>query len=326
MVIDNLLEATVVTASGTVHTASKTVNADLFFGIRGGGCNFGIVTEFVYQLHPQRAKVFAGLLFYPLTEMKFLVSATRKWYESIGEKEGCVQAFTIGPDGTPVVVITLFYNGSEEEGKAKFKAFYDIPHIPIPDGPHTPIPRERPYDEMNALTNHLVTPGRGFYFKGTVHKSQHYSSISEAFEHLIKTTCPSPHPPLQATVLFEYFPLSKINSVPNGVTAFLRHPTPGVLILVAWEQDSETDNDMSMAMVESARTLSNELCDIIGKTATQDGVTNIQKFGYTNYYAPAAERDIAKVAFGDNYPKLQSIKKRYDPENIFNRWFPITPA
>lgn len=133
-----------VTASGTVHTASKTVNADLFFGIRGGGCNFGIVTEFVYQLHPQRAKVFAGLLFYPLTEMKFLVSATRKWYESIGEKEGCVQAFTIGPDGTvclhfiligffsivsyhqPVIVITLFYNGSEEEGKAKFKAFYDI--------------------------------------------------------------------------------------------------------------------------------------------------------------------------------------------------------
>ena len=89
-----------ITASGTPHTASETVNPDLFFGIRGGGCNFGVVTEFVFQLHPQRPTLFFGLLFYPKPALEKLVDVTKSWYEGAGEKEAVIQAMTFAPDGT----------------------------------------------------------------------------------------------------------------------------------------------------------------------------------------------------------------------------------
>ena len=103
-----------ITASGTPHTASATVNPDLFFGIRGAGCNFGVVTEFVYQLHPQRAKVFAGMLFYPPTALDALVGVTPGWLEESGGKAGMVQLYGIGPDGNvcfinPLVFCSTFF-------------------------------------------------------------------------------------------------------------------------------------------------------------------------------------------------------------------------
>ena len=88
-----------ITASGTAHTASEVVNPDLFFGIRGGGCNFGVVTEFVFQLHPQRPTVFFGMLFYPKKVLEAVVDVTKKWYEGAGEKEGVIQATVLTPDG-----------------------------------------------------------------------------------------------------------------------------------------------------------------------------------------------------------------------------------
>lgn len=85
-----------ITASGIAHTASATVNPDLFFGIRGGGSNFGVATEFVY---PQRATIFAGMLFYPQSSLKALANLTHGWYEKVGEKEAILQVLTVGPSG-----------------------------------------------------------------------------------------------------------------------------------------------------------------------------------------------------------------------------------
>jgi hypothetical protein len=81
-------------------------------------------------------------------------------------------------------------------------------------------------------------------------------------------------------MIFEYFSLSKISSVPSGETAFRRDPTPSVLTVVNWKQDSETDKETGAAMVERGRTLAHELCDIIG---SEGGATPIQKLGYANY-------------------------------------------
>jgi FAD/FMN-containing dehydrogenase len=92
-------QATIISAAGTAHTASATLNPDLFFAIRGGGCNFGVATEFVYQLHPQRTTVFCGMLFFPPTALEKLVEVTKSWYEGVGEKEGMLQILTVGPDG-----------------------------------------------------------------------------------------------------------------------------------------------------------------------------------------------------------------------------------
>jgi FAD/FMN-containing dehydrogenase len=83
LTIDNLLQATIVTSSGTAVTCSNDANQDLFWAIRGGGCNFGVCTEFVFRLHPQRKTVYAGVLFYPGLKEKLeeLVKVTTEWWE-----------------------------------------------------------------------------------------------------------------------------------------------------------------------------------------------------------------------------------------------------
>ena len=83
LTIDNLLQATIVTSSGAAVTCSNKVNPDLFWAIRGGGCNFGVCTEFVFKLHPQRRTVYAGVLFYPALKEKLeeLVKVTTEWWE-----------------------------------------------------------------------------------------------------------------------------------------------------------------------------------------------------------------------------------------------------
>ena len=143
LVIDNLVQATVVTADGSVVTASPTSHPDLFWGIRGGGCNFGIVTEFVLKVYPQRKTVFAGQVIFPPPLLGKVCEAVDKWWPEAKEQEAMLLALTRGPDGQvrieisfclgvnshssqPMGVLALFYNGSEEEGRANFKQFYDI--------------------------------------------------------------------------------------------------------------------------------------------------------------------------------------------------------
>jgi FAD/FMN-containing dehydrogenase len=84
-----------------VITANEKDYPDLFFGIRGGGSNFGVVTEFVYKLHPQRPTVYAGMLIYPPTALEKIVSVTAEWWTTADDslKEALVQIMSVGPDG-----------------------------------------------------------------------------------------------------------------------------------------------------------------------------------------------------------------------------------
>ncbi|KAF5378484.1 hypothetical protein D9615_007137 [Tricholomella constricta] len=312
LAIDNLVQATVVTADGSVLTANATENPDLFFAIRGGGSNFGVVTEFVLRLHPQRATIYSGMLIFPPPALQKLVEATAEWWEKAGENEALIKMMTLAPDGKPAIILFPFYNGTEAEGRANFKSFFDI-------GPVADLTKEMPYEELNALTNPAVYHGQGIYMKGVAHRKPHYPSIAKANEKVMHVSTPA----FKMNVVFEYFPLGKISSVPQGTTAFRRDPTPSVLVVGLWQEDSE-------ANTERGRTLSHELARIV--SSGQSGVTETQTLGYSNYDAEAvtgekeAVPDKAKAVFAENYPRLQAIKKRYDPENIFNKWFPITPA
>jgi len=93
------LKATVVTADGTTFIANEKENADLFFAIRGGGGNFGVVTEFVFQLHPQRKTVFGGWVIFPPHSVQSIVDVTEGWWRRAGENEAMCQIASVGPDG-----------------------------------------------------------------------------------------------------------------------------------------------------------------------------------------------------------------------------------
>jgi FAD/FMN-containing dehydrogenase len=90
---------TLVSADGTVYTANETENPDLFFGVRGGGCNFGVVTEFVLALHPQRRTVFAGTIFFAGDKLKNIVQVAERWYANASNKEGVVLMTTCDLNG-----------------------------------------------------------------------------------------------------------------------------------------------------------------------------------------------------------------------------------
>ena len=93
------VQVTVVTANGSVLTASDSENTNLFFGIRGGGCNFGVVTRFVLRLHPQREKIFFGMLTFPYDKLGDLVTQAIKWMELARESEALTLIFSKGPPG-----------------------------------------------------------------------------------------------------------------------------------------------------------------------------------------------------------------------------------
>src|SRR5215475_10576045 len=113
---DNLLSADVVTAEGQLLTASATEHADLFWGLRGGGGNFGVVTSFEYQLHPV-GPVLAGLVLYPFTKAKEALTFYRDFATAIPDEVNTVGGLLTSPDGVPVVAIAVCYTGSLEAGE-----------------------------------------------------------------------------------------------------------------------------------------------------------------------------------------------------------------
>ncbi|KAF9559964.1 FAD-binding domain-containing protein [Agrocybe pediades] len=304
--IDNLV--TIVTADGSVLTANETENSDLFFAVRGGGGNFGIVTEFVSKLHPQRPTVYAGHIIFLPSKIEQVVAATNKWLQNIKENEAMFQVSTVGgPEGKPIFVLVVFYNGSEAEGRENFKWVFDI-------GPIADTTKEIPYEQLNALQNGMTGHGKGVYQKGSVINRPSPSVVAKAHDKFAEIV--QSHQ-LGGQVIYEYVSLKKINSVPVDATAFPRGLEANVLINISW------DNTVRDASKEG-RKYATKLTDILRGEVVDSHVP-----GYSNYddsATAAIAEDKAKIAFRTNYPKLQGIKKKYDPENIFNKWFPITPA
>ncbi|KAG5653117.1 hypothetical protein H0H81_002184 [Sphagnurus paluster] len=322
LAIANLVQATLVTADGSVVTANDTEHPDLFFAIRGDGSNFGVATELVLQLHPQRATVYHGALVFPPTVLEKMVEVTAKWWANVGENEGMLQMLGRGPDGNPTIVLFLFYNGTEEEGRANYKPFFDL-------GPLVDHTKEVPYENVNAALNTAMAHGKGVYQKGFANSKSEYQPIAKAYEKILSIS----NPEFQVNLIFEYVPIGKIISVPQHVTAFRRDPAPLAVIMILWTKDEE-------GTIEHARSIARDL----SRTVAGGELTQLQNFGYANYGTILARAFVtvalaqfssqtpklcghsAHIAYGGNYPRLQAIKKRYDPDNIFNKWFAITPA
>lgn len=315
LVIDNLVQVTVVSADGVTRKASENENPDLFFGVRGGGCNFGVVTEFVLRLHPQRRTVYAGTYRFTADKLKTVVEATKVWFPAASPKEGIIMMPTCLPDGTPVVICYLFFNGSEDEGRAQFKWLYDI-------GPFEDTTEEIPFENLNTIQNPIAEHRYGVYWKGVTVQGPDYDTAARAHKRIAEV-CRDGR--FTAVAIYEWWPLQKILTIPAEDTVFHRHPNPNCLVLVRWPGEAN-----SQEIVDEARKYAHEIAGLVVAGLTD--MTDPQNRGYNNYDnegvkdAKEEVHDKAKINFGIHYPTLQKIKKKYDPENIFNRWLPIAPA
>ncbi len=303
---DNLISAEIVTAEGEVITASADKNEDLFWAIRGGGGNFGVVTSFEFQLHPLGPEIYGALTIYPFDDA---TSVLRKWRDFAlnAPKEVTCDAHIWGmpplpgvPEEmhwAPVVIIAGMYAGPVDEGKQLLQPAAEL-GTPIEDmsGP-------RPYVEMQSDLDPLFADGQLYYWKSLFSDSLNDVLIDEIVAHAAEK--PS------KKCLFALRTLGgAMSEVPEEATAYgNRDAMFNISIDNTWQDHSKTD-DM-IAWTRSAWSSLHE--------KTDGGV-------YVNFAGFGEEKDkLSQAIHGKNYERLQKVKSKYDPDNFFRMNQNITP-
>jgi hypothetical protein len=234
---DNLVGADVVTASGRVVHASETENGHLFWGLRGGGGNFGIVTQFEFELHPVGPIVYGGPIFYPADAAKDLLRLFRAWAPGAPEDVTALLDLATAPPlpvipeewhGKKVVALIAVSAGPVEEGEALVRGFREVAE-PVADllGP-------MPYTAMQSLIDPLWGKGIHAYFKST--------NLGDLDDELIDELCrihlDSPGPQCEIHI---HQMGGAVARVGEGESAFPERSMPFVLNAVAgWSGDSGT--------------------------------------------------------------------------------------
>jgi len=297
MACDNLVAAEVVTADGQVVRASATESPDLFWGLRGGGGNFGIVTTFEYALHPV-STIFGGMLLYPLGRARDVLRVYRDVTASAPDALTVFAAMMHAPDGTPVVALVVCYNGPTDEGERAIKAFRDFA---------TPMAGEvgpMPYTALQSMLDAGFPEGLQVHWR-----SEFVNAIPDALIDAAVSAFERVPSPLSA-LMFEQFG-GAVKRVPRGETAFDQRDADYNLVIVSrWADPAQAD-----ANVRWARETSDA-----AKPFTTGRV-------YVNYIGAGEAPDRVRAAFGaDKFDRLSRIKRKYDPTNVFRANQNIPPS
>jgi FAD/FMN-containing dehydrogenase len=159
---DNLLSVDVVTADGQLRTASAEDHADLFWAVRGGGGNFGVVTSFEYRLHAVGPTVLGGLLVWPRPMARDVLRAFREFTQAAPENASAYAGLGTSPDGVPIVVVIAFHHGPTEEGDVFFRPLRTF-GPPVAD-----LIQPMPYTAAQQMLDALNPPGNRVYWKSAV--------------------------------------------------------------------------------------------------------------------------------------------------------------
>jgi FAD/FMN-containing dehydrogenase len=292
---DNLLAAEVVTADGRVVRASQDENPDLLWGLRGGGGNFGVVTQFEFALHPVGPMVYAGPIFFPGDAAGDLLRAFRSWSRVASYDVTAVVNLTAAPPlpvipqewhGRKVAVLIATSSGALGGAEAHFRELRAVAE-PVADllGP-------MPYAAIQTLFDPLWAKGTHAYFKAT----NRARLDDELIERLRELQGQAPGP--QCEIHLHQMD-GAVAEVDEQATAFPERTMPYVLnAMVGWHDPGlgEAHRDWARAVIESARDAST------GRA-------------YVNYLGDAQS---ARSAYGaETYRRLVALKQSYDPTNVF---------
>jgi FAD/FMN-containing dehydrogenase len=292
---DNLVGADVVTADGRLVHVSETESADLLWGLRGGGGNFGIVTQFEFELHPLGPTIYAGPIFYPAEAGRDLLRAFRDWAGDAPDELTALVDLTTAPPlpvipedwhGKKVAAFIAASTGPLEQGETLVRVFRDVAE-PIADllGP-------MPYQVIQTLVDPLWPKGIHSYFKAT--------NLARLDDELVERLCevhlaaPGPQCEIHVQQMG-----GAVACVPDGATAFAERSMPFVLNAVTgWH-----DPSLGQAHREWAR---------LAIAAASDASTGR---AYVNFLG---DPDAARTSYSDEtYARLVALKNDYDPTNVF---------
>jgi len=301
LVSDNLISADLVTADGNLLTASKTQHPDLFWGLRGGGGNFGVVTSLEYQLHPV-GPLIGGLVAYPMDKAKEALGLFRDLTSHAPDELASDIVLITMPDGTPVVGMVLCYTGdASEEGERLLRPLKTF----------TPIVMDTIGPTAYTSAQRLVDD---FYPKGLQNywKSSFLGEISDGVIDTIVRFCANRPSPM-CHGLIEHQLGGAVSRIGHDETAFNHRGSEYTFMSIGQCADtSETE-----ACVRWAR----EFWEAMQPYST-GGV-------YVNYLGREADEgaDRIKAAYGpEKYQRLAALKNKYDPTNLFRMNQNIKPA
>jgi FAD/FMN-containing dehydrogenase len=292
---DNLVGAEVVTAEGEIVMATEEENGDLFWALRGGGGNFGVVTELRYRLHPVR-DVYGGPMFFELSDGPALLRFFRDFMTDAPEELGMFPAFQIAPPlpfipevrhGDTFMAMVACWAGPPEVGEEVLQAVHDV----------APVVAEHvgvaPYPALNSAFDALYPAGLQHYWKTSFATELTDAAIDVHMEY-------GPKVPAVNSTMHIYALNGAVQRVAPDATAFAyRDATFATNIAGMWPDPA--DNEANTAWVR----------DYYDALAPHS-----EAGGYVNFMS-GDDRDRIKASYRGNYERLVEIKRAYDPGNLF---------
>ncbi len=291
MALDNLLSAEVVTADGRVLMASADEHADLYWALRGGSGNFGIVTSFELKLHPV-TQVLGGMLIHPFEHAGEVLRFYREVAASAPDELTTYAALATTPDGHQAVAITPCYCGPIEEGERIIAPVREF-GAPIAD-----LIRPMKYSEMNTLIDAANPPGMQNYWKGNLLRELSDGIIDAIIEHAARV--PSP----RSIVLIDQLHGAASRVAPSETAHAHRDTRHGVMTMSMWEDPADAETNIAWTRGLSAA---------------------LEPFASGGVYVNGAYEQRPFAAYGANYDRLVEVKTAYDPTNFFRHNQNIRP-
>jgi len=284
---DNLLSVDVVTADRRLLTASAAEHADLFWGVRGGGGNFGVVTALQYRLHPV-SQMLGGLLIYPMAKAKELFRFYRDYISTAPDELGSLINLATLPDGTPAAVILIAYSGALDEGERLLRPLRAF-GPPLADQV-SPLP----YIALQSIVENFNPPGLRNYWKSNYLRDLSDAAIDVLVDHY--STVPAPYTHL----VIEHLG-GAVSRVGQDETAVDHREARYNFLIVGMWADAAAD------------------AKVIGWVRELWGALQPFSSGglYVNY---EADHDVERVKAAYSpakYARLVALKDKYDPTNLF---------
>lgn len=290
---DNLISADLVSAEGKHMRVSASENEDLFWAIRGGGGNFGIVTAFEFRLHPLES-VQGGIILYPRSRAIDLLRRYRDITCTAPDELTAYAALMTG-HGTPMAAIAVCHSDERDASEA-------VAQFRLSDAPVADFTGKKKYSEIQSMLDFTAPPGLHYYFTCPFLQSLTDEVISSIVEH-----CES-SPTEQTQVVIEHMH-GAASRLGVAETAFgLRRVQYSINIMPAWDRV-----ELAEKCIEWAR----EFASAMRAFGASDA--------YVNYLGDE-DTAVIRASYGANYERLLRLKAKYDPENVFRFNQNITPS
>ena len=303
---DNLLSVEIVTADGEVRRASVTEHPDLFWAVRGGGGNFGVVTWFEYQLYPLGPEVYAATVAYPLADAPALLRAWRGYAEHAPDEvtsQALLWSMPPFPDlpeelhGAPIIVLAGLYAGPADQGEQALQPLREF-GTPLLD-----LSGRASYVETQSAFDEVFPPGLSYYWKSLFLDELGDDVIAA----IVALAADRPSP--QSLIALRHLG-GAVGQVPEDATAYgNRRATYNLSLDTTW--DDPHANERMIAWTRQAWTALRD--------RTGGGV-------YLNFAGLGEENELlARAGYGSNHERLREVKRRYDPTNFFRGNINIAP-